>query len=293
MDIKIKELTKIYGKETTALNDVDLHISQGMFGLLGKNGAGKTTLMRILTALLEPTRGSVEICGIPLKKKNILSIKSLLGYLPQEFGFYNNLTVYEAMNYMGMLNKMKPKKRKERIEEVLIQLNLQQQSHKRFRQLSGGMKKRLGIAQALLNEPKILIVDEPTSGVDPEERVRIRNILSEYSKNNIVLLSTHIVEDIASTCEMLAVLDYGKVIYKGSVEDLIQQAKGSAWKCTLYNTTELDELKQNYTVISSQHLQGKIEARIVSKDQPSLDCIEVEPSIEDAYMLLSSKEEAK
>lgn len=293
MDIKIKGLTKVYSKGTIALNNVDLDITQGMFGLLGKNGAGKTTLMRVLTGLLEPTRGLVRICGIPLERKNILSIKSLVGYLPQEFGFYNNLTVYEAMDYMGILNRMNLQNRKKRIDELIIQLNLQQESHKKFYQLSGGMKKRLGIAQALLNEPEILIVDEPTSGVDPEERIRIRNILNEYSKKSIVLFSTHIVEDIANTCDRIAVLNYGEIIYKGSVIDLIRQAKGSVWECTLYNTDELDEIKQNYMVISSHYFRNKIEIRIVSKDRPNLECVEAEPSIEDAYMLLSSKEEDK
>lgn len=222
LTIQIKDLDKYYGKKQ-ALNHINLTIHQGMFGLLGRNGAGKTTLMKTLATLLEKQKGEIRICGIPVEET--ARVRKMIGYLPQDFSMYPNMTVYEAMDYLGVLSGMSKEKRKQRIPVLLEQVNLQNDSGKKVRALSGGMRRRLGIAQAILHDPKVLIVDEPTAGLDPEERVRFRNLLCEIAEKRIVILSTHIVGDIEATCENLAVMDQGKILYHGTVETLIELAK--------------------------------------------------------------------
>ena len=193
LEIEIKNLSKNYGKKQ-ALDHVNLTISQGMFGLLGRNGAGKTTLMKTLVTLLKKQQGSITICGIPVEET--AEIRKIVGYLPQDFSMYPNMTVYEAMDYLGVLSGMSKEERRKRIPKLLKRVNLQDDRGKKVKALSGGMRRRLGIAQAILHNPKVLIVDEPTAGLDPEERVRFRNLLSEISEERIVILSTHIVGDI-------------------------------------------------------------------------------------------------
>ena len=207
ISIKIEGLNQYYGRKQ-ALKDVNLYIKTGMFGLLGRNGAGKTTLMKVLATLLKKSEGKVSICGIPVEDAR--EIRRIVGYLPQEFSMYPNMTVYEAMDYLGVLSGMDQKSRKQKIPKLLYKVNLQEDQKKKVKALSGGMKRRLGIAQAILHDPKILIVDEPTAGLDPEERVRFRNLLCEIAKDRIVILSTHIVGDIEATCEDIAVAGRGK-----------------------------------------------------------------------------------
>jgi ABC-type multidrug transport system, ATPase component len=217
-EILIENLSKNYG-EKCALNGVSLHIETGMFGLLGRNGAGKTTLMRILATILSKSNGNVSVCGFDIA--NAKEIRKLVGYLPQEFSMYPNMSVYEAMDYLGVLSELPKKTRQERIPGLLKKVNLDDCHKVRVKALSGGMKRRLGIAQAILHDPKILIVDEPTAGLDPEERVRFRDMLCEIAENRIVILSTHIVEDIEKTCEKIAVLDKGEIIFSGHLSDFI------------------------------------------------------------------------
>ena len=224
--IEIKNLNKFYGKKQ-ALYDVNLKIEQGMFGLLGRNGAGKTTLMKILATLLQKKSGQVTVCGIPIENEK--EIRKIIGYLPQEFSIYPTMNVYEAMDYLAILSGLGKQERKERIEMLLAQVNLTESKNKKVKALSGGMKRRLGIAQALLGNPKVLIVDEPTAGLDPEERIRFRNLLSETAEERIVILSTHIVGDIEATCENIAILDEGKVLYSGTVDDLLAAADGKVF----------------------------------------------------------------
>ena len=192
MDTKIviKNLSKNYGKKQ-ALKNVDLTIRQGMFGLLGPNGAGKTTLMKIIATLLQKTEGDMRVCGIDIN--NDREIRRIIGYLPQDFSMYGNMSVYEAMDYLGVLSGLSRQQRKDRIPSLLEQVNLTDDVKTKVRAMSGGMRRRLGIAQALIHDPKVLIVDEPTAGLDPEERVRFRNLLSETAKDRVVILSTHIV----------------------------------------------------------------------------------------------------
>lgn len=221
MEIKISNLSKNYGKKR-ALKEVSVTIHEGMYGLLGRNGAGKTTLMRILAGLSLPSSGNAWINGIPVSET--AKIRELTGYLPQEFSFYRNMSVYDAMDYLGLLSCIPSKIRKERIMSLLEQVNLKDNSKTKVKALSGGMKRKLGIAQALLHDPKILIVDEPTAGLDPEERIHFRTLLSEFAKDHIVVLSTHISSDLESVCDSIGVLDEGSLIWDGSMEKLIQQS---------------------------------------------------------------------
>lgn len=213
-EIIVQNTSKNYGSKK-ALEGINLHIESGMFGLLGRNGAGKTTLMRILATLLPKSSGSISVCGIPIEKA--AEIRRITGYLPQEFSIYPNMTVYEAMDYLGVLSGLSAATRKQRIPVLLSRVNLSEASKVRAKALSGGMKRRLGIAQAILHSPKVLIVDEPTAGLDPEERVRFRNLLCDIAENRIVILSTHIVEDVEKTCKNIAVLKEGNIVYTGSL----------------------------------------------------------------------------
>lgn len=238
--IEIKNLNKFYGSKQ-ALYNVSLTIEQGMLGLLGKNGAGKTTLMKTLATLLHKKDGQITVCGIPIE--NPKEIRKITGYLPQEFSMYPSMSVAQAMNYLGILSGLNATERASRIDTLLKKVNLSQHKSKKIKALSGGMKRRLGIAQALLNNPKVLIVDEPTAGLDPEERIRFRNLLSEVAEERIVILSTHIVEDIEATCENIAILDGGKVLYSGTVKELVQSAKGKVFS-KIADNHELTKLKK-------------------------------------------------
>ncbi len=222
-EINIQNLTKSFGP-TKALNGVSLQLEKGMFGLLGRNGAGKTTLMRILTTLLNPSSGTVSVCGIPIHQAK--EVRGLIGYLPQDFSMYPSMSVYEAMDYLGVLSNLSKNTRYERIAHLLQMVNLHDCKKIKVKALSGGMRRRLGIAQAILHDPKVLIVDEPTAGLDPEERVRFRNLLCDIAEDRIVMLSTHIVEDIEKTCENIAILDKGSLIYNGTLKAFIGTEDG-------------------------------------------------------------------
>lgn len=278
--IEIKNLNKFYGKKQ-ALYDVNLRIEQGMFGLLGRNGAGKTTLLKTLATLLPKRSGQVTVCGIPIENEK--EIRKIIGYLPQEFSMYPTMNVYEAMDYLAILSGLGKQERRERIEMLLIQVNLAESKNKKIKSLSGGMKRRLGIAQALLNHPKVLIVDEPTAGLDPEERIRFRNLLSEIAEERIVILSTHIVGDIEASCENIAVLDGGKVLYSGTVDNLLTAADGKVFTRTT-DRKELSRLKKEL-FITGIHTQGKhVDIRYIAENAAA-DSTPCEPNIEDAYML--------
>ncbi len=220
MDVTISQLTKVYGGKVRALDGIDLRIQSGMFGLLGPNGAGKTTLMRILAGILHPTSGTVRIGGQECRtERERTALKRVLGYLPQELGVYPDLTAFQFLDYIGILKGMDDgKARTQRVAELLEIVGLSEVARRRLKMFSGGMKRRVGIAQALLNDPRLLIVDEPTAGLDPEERIRFRNLLSELAGDRTVLLSTHIVEDIAQTCQRLAVMTAGKASARQSLD---------------------------------------------------------------------------
>lgn len=282
MNITIRHLDKYYGRKQ-ALSDVTMTIPKGMFGLLGRNGAGKTTLMKILAALSKKQSGTVEICGIPVE--NAAEIRRITGYLPQEFNMYPGMSVYEAMDYLGVLSGLSKQERRKRIPVLLERVNLQDDRKKKVKALSGGMKRRLGIAQAVIHDPKILIVDEPTAGLDPEERVRFRNLLSEIAEERIVILSTHITGDIEASCEEIAVLEEGKLLFRGTVEELLRSVRGKVFRAEI-SRHELDDLKERCIVTSMLTLGNNVMARFISEQKPFPGAERCEAGVEDAYMYL-------
>ncbi|MDE6743530.1 MAG: ABC transporter ATP-binding protein [Lachnospiraceae bacterium] len=286
MSIEIRDLTKNYGKKQ-ALSKVDLTISQGMFGLLGPNGAGKTTLMKILTTLLKKTEGEVTICGVPIEKNR--QIRDMTGYLPQDFSMYGNMSVYEALDYLAVLSGMPKSERKSKVPEMLEKVNLLEKQKIKVKSMSGGMIRRLGIAQAIIHDPKVIIVDEPTAGLDPEERVRFRNLLCEIAKDRIVLLSTHIVGDIEATCENIAVLNQGKICFNGKVTELLSMVEGKVYSAEIA-AMELEKVKEKYMVTGILVTGSTANIKVIADEQPFSQARQVQPDVEDAYMYLMHKE---
>ncbi len=281
--IEIKNVNKFYGKKQ-ALKDVNLTIEQGMFGLLGRNGAGKTTLMKLLATLHGKQSGEITICGIPVEKSG--EIRSITGYLPQEFSMYPSMKVQECLDYLGVLSGMSKAERRERIPMLLKKVNLTEKKNSKVKSLSGGMKRRLGIAQALLHNPKVLIVDEPTAGLDPEERIRFRNLLCEVAEERIVILSTHIVGDIEATCEQIAIMNEGEILWRGTVTELLQNAAGRVFTAVV-NREQLAVLKTRYIVTSMLQQGMNAEVRFIADEEPDFADFAVtaaEPNCEDAYM---------
>jgi ABC-type multidrug transport system ATPase subunit len=287
--IEITGLRKNYGigaKSVHALNGIDLQINSGMFGLLGPNGAGKTTLMRILAGIVNPSSGVVRIDGHDIETEDgKRAVKSMLGYLPQELGMYPELTAMQFVDYMAILKGLDDaRQRARRIERVLAMVGLGDSARRKIKGFSGGMKRRVGIAQALVNDPKLLIVDEPTAGLDPEERIRFRNLLVNLAADRVVLLSTHIVEDIGQTCRDIAVLSQGEVIFRGSPTELTQAAAGHVW--TLI-TSGLEKPNHNLTVVSMLHLAEGTQYRLVGPNADGYPTAQpVQPGLEDAYVWL-------
>ena len=290
MEVRIEGLTKTYGGKVRALDGVDLEIPTGMFGLLGPNGAGKTTLMRILAGILRPTSGSVWAGEHDAATEaGRTAIKRVLGYLPQDLGLYPDLKAWEFLDYVGILKGLEDKKtRRRRVDELLELVGLTDVSRRKLKGFSGGMKRRVGIAQALLNDPRLLIVDEPTAGLDPEERIRFRNLLSDLAGDRTVLLSTHIVEDVAQTSRELSVLAGGRVLFRGTSEGLISSARGRVW------TVETDGPKPDdgLTVVSTLHLGHSVQYRIVGDRPRHLRATETPPSLEDGYVWLMRESRA-
>ena len=290
MSIKINDLTVTFKNKVTAINHADLEIPNGVFGLLGENGAGKTTLMRVLTTVLTPTSGTVSMDGILYCEGNYPKIQRQIGYLPQEIDLYPGLTVQECLEYMGDLAGVPKEDCRERIQYYLEKTSLTGHRKKKMRQLSGGMKRRVGLVQALLNEPKFLIVDEPTTGLDPEERIRIRNLLVDFSENRTVLFSTHVVEDLAAVCNQLAVMKKGRFLYAGSMKELVRAAKGHVWICWLRDEVQAREIEKKYHISSKQLSEDGVQIRLISKKMPDIECVSVEPTLEDAYIYISSQQ---
>jgi ABC-2 type transport system ATP-binding protein len=284
MRIKIENLCKVYGNGKKALSDINLEIENGMFGLLGPNGAGKSSLMRILVTMMKPTTGKVSINGYDLSKDRG-KIRKMLGYLPQDFRFFSKLKTWEFLDYAASLAGVKDRQiRHKKVDEWLEKVGLFDARDRNANNLSGGMKRRLGIAQALIGDPQIIIVDEPTTGLDPEERIRFRNILSELSqKDIIIILSTHIVGDISSVCRDFALLNYGRLQFNGAPEELIEKAKGHVWQiCT--SGVEYDMIKAKYAVISTIPAEDGWEIQFVGDDVDLKNVVQIEPNLEHAYV---------
>jgi ABC-type multidrug transport system ATPase subunit len=288
MSIKINDLTVTFKNGVTAIDHADLEIPKGLFGLLGENGAGKTTLMRVLTTVLKPAGGTVALDGMLYSEENYEKIQRKIGYLPQEIELYPNLTVQECLEYMGDLAGVPKKECKERIRYYLEKTSLIEHRRKKMRQLSGGMKRRVGLIQALLNEPEFLIVDEPTTGLDPEERIRIRNLLVDFSEGRTILFSTHVVEDLVATCNQLAVMKKGTFLYVGSMQELIHAAKGHIWVCRVTDEKQAREIEKNYHVSSKQYVDGELQIKLISRERPDIDSTPVSATLEDAYIYITN-----
>ena len=284
MKIEIQGLNQIYPNGNHALKDINLEFGTGMFGLLGPNGAGKSSLMRIIVTLMKPSSGVVLVDGKDIQKIR-KELRKILGYLPQDFRFFTALKTWEFLDYSGALAGLK--NRKERIAEVdrlLDQVGLLEVRDRQANRLSGGMKRRLGIAQALIGNPRIIVVDEPTTGLDPDERIRFRNILSQLSQNDVtIILSTHIVGDISSTCQGMALLNRGELVFSGSPENLVKHAEGHVFKLNL-NPYEYEMVKERYNVISTIPVENGWEVQIVSDDPPEYQSENIIPNIEHAYV---------
>lgn len=284
MKIEIKNLTKTYSGGFKALDDVNMTINEGMFGLLGPNGAGKSTLMRILVTLMKPTSGQVLVDGKDISSYR-KEIRKMVGYLPQDFRFFAKLRSWEFLDYAARLAGMNSKReRGERVDEMLESVGLFEFRNRMANKLSGGMKRRLGIAQALIASPSIIIVDEPTTGLDPEERIRFRNLLSDLGRSEtIIILSTHIVGDISSTCNQMALLNEGSLIYHGTPDHLVDEAKGFVWRAEI-SQEEYEELKSELPIISTIPSGGGWEVQFVGEKPAKLQAIKVDPNLEHAYV---------
>ncbi|MGZ9529711.1 ABC transporter ATP-binding protein [Staphylococcus epidermidis] len=286
--IVIKGLSKSYDGKKDALNSLDLVIPNGMFGILGRNGSGKSTLMNIIATILQPSKGTVTINGIEIK--NSQKIRQMIGYLPQDFDFYPNMKVSEVLYYLGFLSKINQTDFDKYVDLILRKVNLIDYKNKKIKSLSGGMKKRLGIAQAILHDPKVIIVDEPTAGLDPEERVRLRNLLSDLAENKIVIISTHIVSDIESTCNRIAILDKGSLVYKGDIPSLIQQSDDHIYEINL-SPSELESFRENDLFITkTQEIENKLKVRFISETKVA-NAKKVKADFEDAYMYFLKKQQ--
>ncbi len=284
MQIDIEHLNKIYRGGVHAITDLNLIVPSGMYGLLGPNGAGKTTLMRILAGILNPTSGTIQVGEYDgHTDRGRTAIKRVLGYLPQDLGVYPDLSAREFLDYVGILKGLDERKvRQQRVEELLELVSLSDVASRKLKTFSGGMKRRVGIAQALLNDPRLLIVDEPTAGLDPEERIRFRNLLSDLGGDRIVLLSTHIVEDIAQTCRRLAIMNKGRILFQGTTEELTNEARGRVWIVTTGGLKPEGDV----TVVSTMNMGSTVQYRVVGDMNTTAGAVPTEPSLEDSYVWL-------
>lgn len=279
--LQIKSLSKTYANSVKALDDLSLEIGNGMFGLLGPNGAGKSTLMKTIAGL-QPADSGVIIFNGQNILENPLFIKKQLGYLPQDFGVYPKLSAYQLMEHLAVLKGVAKNGRKEQIPALLQKVNLYEQRNREVYSFSGGMRQRFGIAQALLGNPQIIIVDEPTAGLDPEERNRFNNLLSEIGEQIIVILSTHIVEDVRSLCSQMAIINKGRLIASGAPSQFIRQLNGTIW-CKTIAKNELQYYAENFNIISSQLNAGRLNIHIHAAVIPDNSFEPINPCLEDVY----------
>ncbi|MCM1252462.1 MAG: ABC transporter ATP-binding protein [Clostridium sp.] len=269
-------------KEKAAVQDINVRLEYGIYGLLGENGAGKTTLMRMICGILEPTQGNIMCDGMRIQEMGG-AYRSLLGYLPQDFGYYEDFSAHRFLHYMAALKAIPEEYAKNKVDELLQTVDLYAVKDKKLKTYSGGMIRRVGIAQALLNNPEILILDEPTSGLDPKERVRFRNIISSLGKNRIIILSTHIVSDVEYIADRIMIMKDGKMIKTGTEEELAKEVKDCVWKC-LVPEKEAMELNKQYIVSNLKNQGDKVELRIVSRQKPVADAEPLEVTLEDIYL---------
>lgn len=286
LSIQIEGLQKSY-RSFQALKNINLQIETGVFGLLGPNGAGKSTLMKILSTILPFQAGKVCIYGHDLVNEGY-KIRQLLGYLPQHFNVPSQFTGREFLHYVASLKGVANlQERKHQVEKALEDVNLIEQANKRIKGYSGGMKRRLGIAQALIANPTLIILDEPTAGLDPSERIRFRNIMERLSKDRVIILSTHIISDIESSCENVAVIHHGEVLFQGYTDLLADKAKNVVWELSV-PFSQYDKVEKEYVIISSRKEKDRAVFRVIAKEQPQGDVSRVQPTVEDGYMAVIS-----
>lgn len=285
-ELKLMNIEKKY-KEKVAVDDISVSFKQGVYGLLGENGAGKTTLMRMICGILKPTQGKVLCDEMEIEQMGG-AYRTLLGYLPQDFGYYQDFTAYRFLHYMAALKALPKKEADRKIDELMEMVGLVDVKNKKLKTYSGGMLRRVGIAQALLNDPEILIMDEPTAGLDPKERVRFRNIISSLGKNRIIILSTHIVSDIEYIADEILIMKAGKLMKAGNYEATKKEAKVHVWKC-IVDERKADELNNRFVVSNLKPCNGMVELRIVADEKPIEDAIEQEIALEDIYLFYAQK----
>ncbi len=282
MELSFKNVSKNYGG-IVAVDDITYTMETGVYGLLGVNGAGKTTLMKMLCTVTRPTAGEITWNGediFRLEKR----YRDLLGYLPQDFGYYPNLSVSDYMMYIASIKGIRPAVARKRMKELLEMVGLSRYKNRKMKALSGGMARRVGIAQAMLNNPKILVLDEPTAGLDPSERIRFRNLISELSEDRLVLLSTHIVSDVEFIAEQILLMREGKLFYTGTSEDLIASMGEEVWTCVVPRQ-DVNQYLQKYPVGNVKHVAGGVELRILSETPPAENAAREEATLEDAFLL--------
>lgn len=287
MALIITNLTKKYNTQKPALTDYSININKGVLGLLGPNGAGKSTLMKIIATISKPSSGTLLLDGADIVQKPD-TIRKVLGYLPQDFGVYPNLNAYEFLEYIAAMKGIGGKRLRQRIDLLLEGVNLTADAKRPIGTYSGGMKQRIGIAQALLNDPKVLIFDEPTVGLDPEERMRFRQLISDLAHDCIIILSSHIVSDIETIADEVAIMQDGKLITHAPQYDIIKQAEGRIFE-VLLETNTLNQFKNQYKVIDTARQSDRIKVRYISKDNVAPESISVTATLEDAYLFLTHK----
>lgn len=284
MELTIDRLSKQY-KNKIAVDRISYTLTKGVYGLLGANGAGKTTLMRMMCGIIKPTSGEVKYDGIDVKQQEY---RDILGYLPQDFGYYPEFTAMEFMCYMGSLKGLTKLKSKEKAKELLEMVKLTDVAKKKIKTFSGGMKRRLGIAQAMINNPDILILDEPTAGLDPKERIHFRNIISKLGSDKIILLSTHIVSDVENIANTILVMKNGQIIHDGQLEDIIKVIEDKVFECNVDNETA-ERLTGTYPIINIRQDGDKIFLRLVCDEKPCKDATSVKATLEDLYLYYFSE----
>ncbi|ASA19543.1 ABC transporter ATP-binding protein [Paenibacillus donghaensis] len=289
MLLEIQQVSKQYKKDSWALQDINLQLKPGIVGLLGPNGAGKSTLMRILATISQPSNGTVSWNGEDIRKKPD-ELRRTLGYLPQDFGVYPHLNPVEFLEYVAALKGLDRSKIRPRILEILELLNLHDTLKRPIGSFSGGMRQRIGIAQALLNDPRLLIFDEPTVGLDPEERVRFRSLLTDLSGERVIILSTHIVSDIEATADQVAILSKGQLLTKSNPSQLLHNVKGKVWSVVIPDH-DLQEARAKWTISATIRREDGLQLRIVSDQPPLPGCTPVSPSLEDAYLHIKTTQE--
>lgn len=285
-ELELKQVSKTF-KNKTAVQDVSICLKHGVYGLLGENGAGKTTLMRMLCGILKPTQGVIHCDGMPILQMGG-EYRRLLGYLPQDFGYYGDFSALRFLNYMAALKALPEEYAKNRIDELLEMVDLSKEKKNKLKTFSGGMLRRIGIAQALLNDPEILVLDEPTSGLDPGERVRFRNIISSLGKNRLVILSTHIVSDIEYIADKIMIMKNGQIMLAGDEAQILKEAEGCVWKCVVPEN-QVDSMDRKYVISNLRNQANQVELRIVSTQKPAEDAEPVEVTLEDAYLFFTKK----